>query len=231
MLAADIPRTTAAIDANEGPHVAAGPALSVIKAAVLGGVGQGQANNATDVELVLNLLHEEWHVTNDDYDRGLVVLAGPGATVDPAAVPGFLAGLTKLKRYFVAGFPFRGTTATRKRPVAPDGPDQDAYEKAIAHNITERAVMLGWLAEAKAQRKDVMLRNSAELCASGKVVLYTLTLTHDSAARVKGSGKKGHKALFSYPGGPLPSRPFRTPANRRGLPPTSTPTSNSRRRR
>jgi hypothetical protein len=218
VLAADIKRTLAAIDRNAGPHLGAASGLGVFKAALLDGVGQGQANNAADIELILNLLHEEWHVSNDDYDRGIVVLTGSGTTVDPAAVPGFLAGLTKLKQGYVGGYPFRGTTAMRKRPIAPDGPDQAAYEKAIAHNLAERAIMEAWIAEAKGQRKDVMLRNSAEWCTSGATILFTLTPTHDSPVRAEASGHKGEMAVFSYPGGPLGQPPIPYVRKRKGAP-------------
>lgn len=207
LLAADIKLTLAAITRNDGPHLSAATAQGAFKAALVGGVGQGQTNNATDVELMLNLMHEEGHVTNKEYDDGRVVLTGAGATVDPAAVPGFLAGLTKLKRGYVAGYPFRGSTGKRKNPVAPEGPDQKAYEKAIAHNIAERAVMQNWLDEAKKAKKDVRLRNSAEWFTTGKVLLFALTLTHDSDARAKASGQRGKVALFSYPGGPLGQPP------------------------
>lgn len=207
VLAVDIPNTLAAIDRNEAAHLAPGAALGVFKAGLVDGVGLGQGNDGADVDLMLNLMHEESHVTNEQYDAGIRVLTGVGTTVDPTMVPGFLDGLTKLKRYYAAGYAFRGTMRTRTRTVLPDGPEQAAYTKAVEHNVAERQVMRTWIDEAANQTKDVVLRNSAQWILSGRSKIYCLTRTHDSAARVKEARAPKLIAWFSYPGGDLFSAP------------------------
>ena len=96
IMAGDITNTTAAITKCEIPTLTEPAARKALKVDLVGGVGTGETNDAADVELVLNLLHEEWHVSNADFDAASVVLEGIGRTVDPALLPGFLAGLTKL---------------------------------------------------------------------------------------------------------------------------------------
>jgi hypothetical protein len=206
ILAADIPETTAAIDRNDQPHLAPEVARSAFTAALVGGVGTGQNNDAADVELMFNLMHEEGYVTNADYDAGIIALTGTGMTIGPDKVAGFLPGLGKLKRHYASGFPFSGSMRTRTKPIFPEG--TEAYQKALEHHRESRAAMEGWLKDAKAQTADFVLRNSAEWCASGAVSLFCLTPTHDSKVRVKAERKpKTHIALFPYPGGALGSPP------------------------
>ena len=110
---------------------------------LVAGVGTGETNDAADVDLVLNLLHEEHHVTNDEFDAGEVVIEGVGRTVDPALVPGFLTGLTRLKRGYAGGYPFRGTTKRRKKLLVTQG--TAAYQRALDYNNAGRAAMQTWL--------------------------------------------------------------------------------------
>jgi hypothetical protein len=177
-------------------------AKKVLKANLVAGVGTGETNDAADVDLVLNLLHEEHHVTNAEFDAGTIVLEGIGRTVDPAAVPGFLAGLVKLKKGYAGGYPFRGSTKRRKKLLVTEG--TVAYQRAVDYNTAGRVAMQKWLTEAAAQTRDVLLRNSAEWCLSGKIKMYCTTKTHDSAARVKAAGSpRRFYAIFGHPLGAL----------------------------
>ncbi len=200
--ASDIVNTTAAITRCEAPTLTEPAARKALKVDLVGGVGTGQANDAQDVELVLNLLHEEWHVSNADFDAGSLVLEGTGHTVDPALLPGFLAGLTKLKKGYAGGYPWRGSTRRRKGLKVTEG--TAAYQKAVDYNLAGRAAMNTWLDGALAQAKDKILRNSAEWMRSGRVKLYCQTRTHDSAARVKAAHQpKRFVAIFGHPAGAL----------------------------
>lgn len=205
--AADIPRTLEAIDRNEKPNLPAAAAMGVLKAALVAEVGAGGHNDGADVALILELLHEEWYISNKEYDDARTVLSGFGTAVDPATVPGFLTGLTRLKHFYAAGYPFRGSTGSRIKPVVPNGPEQAAYAKAVEHHVAERQQMLAWLQEAAAQHKDVLLRNSAQWLLSGRTKVYALTRTHDSPARTKAANHPELVALFAYPGGELMTGP------------------------
>lgn len=202
ILAGDIVNTTAAIDRCDVQSVSEPMAKTLFKANLVAGVGTGETNDAADVDLVLNVLHEEHHVTNDEFDAGEIVIEGVGRTVDPALVPGFLTGLTRMKRAYAAGYPFRGSTKRRKRLLVTEG--TAAYQRALDYNNAGRAAMQGWLASAAAQSRDKVLRNSAEWCLSGRIKLYCTTKTHDSAARVKANGSpKRFYAIFGHPLGAL----------------------------
>jgi hypothetical protein len=202
IMASDISHTTAAIAGCDTPSLSEPAAKKVLKADLVAGVGTGETNDAADVDLVLNLLHEEHHVTNADFDAGTIVIEGIGRTVDPAVVPGFLAGLTKLKKGYAGGYPFRGSTKRRKKLLVTEG--TAAYQKAVDYNSAGRAAMQKWLNQAAAQTKDVLLRNSAEWCLSGKTKMYCTTKTHDSAARVKAEGApRRFYAIFGHPLGAL----------------------------
>ena len=198
----DIPKTLEALDNIDAPSLSEPVAKKVLKADLVAGVGEGQTNDADDVELVLNLLHEEWHISNADFDASTVALAGTDRTVDPSALPGFLPGLTKLKRGFAGGFPFRGTIKRRKGLVTTAG--TAAYQKAVAYNAAGRALMQKWMEDAADQHADVVLKNSAEWCLSGKTKMFCQTKTHDSAARVSAEHKPARfEAVFGYPLGAL----------------------------
>jgi hypothetical protein len=202
IMAADITNTTAAITRASAASLSEPAAKKVLKVDLVAGVGVGEGNDAADLELVLNLLREEQHVTNIDFNAASVVLSGAGRTVDPASLPGFLAGLTKLKRGYLGGYPFRGTTRGRKHLLAAEG--TAAYQKAIEDNLAGRRAMQKWLDEAAGQDKDIVLRNSAQWCKSGRTKLYCQTRTHDSAARVKAAAQpKRFYAIFGYPLGAL----------------------------
>ena len=121
IMASDISHTTAAIAGCDTPSLSEPAAKKVLKADLVAGVGTGETNDAADVDLVLNLLHEERHVTNADFDAGTIVIEGIGRTVDPAVVPGFLTGLTKLKKGYAGGYPFRGSTKRRKKLLVTAG--------------------------------------------------------------------------------------------------------------
>lgn len=183
ILAADIPRTTAAIPAMEKGNLSEPAAKKVLKADLVAGVGVGEKNDPADVELVLNLLHEESHVANVDYDIGLISLAGTGHTIDIDTLPGFVNGISKLKKGFAGGFPFRGSTAKRKKLLVTEGTAD--YQKSLDYNHAARQQLKAWLDEAAKQTKDKLLRNSAQWLLSGRVKLFCQTRTHDSAARVK----------------------------------------------
>jgi len=202
IMAADIANTIAAITKCEVPMLTEPAARRALKVDLVAGVGTGQTNDAADVELVLNLLHEEWHVTNDDFDAASIVLEGTGRTVDPALLPGFLAGLTKLKKGYAGGYPWRGGTKRRKGLKITEG--TAAYQKAVDYNLVSRAKMNSWLDGAIAQTKDKVLRNSAEWVRSGRVKLFCQTKTHDSAARVKAAHQpRRFVAIFGHPAGAL----------------------------
>ncbi|HEY5860807.1 MAG TPA: hypothetical protein VIX62_11015 [Actinomycetota bacterium] len=205
IMAGDISNTTAAIDRCDAQSVSEPMARTLLKANLVAGVGTGETNDAADVDLVLNLLHEEHHVTNDEFDAGEVVIEGVGRTVDPALVPGFLTGLTRLKRGYAGGYPFRGTTKRRKKLLVTQG--TAAYQRALDYNNAGRAAMQTWLESAAGQSRDKVLRNSAEWCLSGRIKLYCTTKTHDSPARVKANGSpKRFYAIFGHPLGALSER-------------------------
>ncbi|WP_173923816.1 hypothetical protein [Agromyces sp. Marseille-P2726] len=205
IMAGDISNTTAAIDRCDIQSVSEPMAKTLFKANLVAGVGVGETNDAADVDLVLNLLHEEHHVTNDEFEAGETVIEGVGRTVDPALVPGFLAGLTRMKRGYAGGYPFRGSTKRRKKLLVTEG--TAAYQRALDYNNAGRAAMQRWLESAAAQSRDKVLRNSAEWCLSGRIKLYCTTKTHDSAARVKANGSpKRFYAIFGHPLGALSER-------------------------
>lgn len=206
IMAGDIPNTIAAITKCEAPTLSEPAAKKALKADLVAGVGTGETNDAADVELVLNLLHEESHVSNADYDAGIVVLEGIGRTVDPAALPGFLPGLTKLKKSYASGYPFRGRTKRRKGLLVTEG--TAAYQKAVDYHLAGRAQMQKWLDQAIGQTKDLVLRNSAEWFRSGRAKIFCQTKTHDSAARVKAEHQpRRFYAIFGYPQGSLSEAP------------------------
>lgn len=187
LLPEDLGKTTAAIAKVEKPDLSEPAAKKVLKVDLVAGVGDGQKNDPADVDLVLNLLHEEWHVTNAEYDRGIVALAGTGSAIDVNTLPGFVAGVGKLKKYYVAGYPFRGTTAKRTKMLVAEGTSE--YQKALEYNQAGREQMIAWLKEASAQSKDLLLRNSAQWLLDGRSKVYCATKTHDAAARVKAESK------------------------------------------
>jgi len=206
IMAGDITNTTAAITKCELPTLTEPAARKALKVDLVAGVGTGETNDAADVELVLNLLHEESHVSKTDFDAASVVLEGIGRTVDPALLPGFLAGLTKLKKSYAGGYPWRGSTKRRRGLKVTDG--TAAYQKAVNYNLAGRAAMNGWLDGAIGQTRDKVLRNSAEWARSGRVKLYCQTRTHDSAARVRAASQpRRFVAIFGHPAGALSEAP------------------------
>jgi hypothetical protein len=215
LLAGDIVGTTAAISRCDLPTLTEPGARKALKVDLVGGVGSGQLNDADDVDLVLNLLHEEHHVTNADFDSAELVLEGVGRTVDPALLPGFLAGLVKAKRSYAGGYPWRGSTRRRKRLKVTDG--TAAYQRAVDYHLASRAAMNAWLDGALAQRRNKVLRNSAEWVRSGRVKVFCQTKTHDSAARVRAAGEpRRFQAIFGYPAGALSEAPVPYLRKRRG---------------
>ena len=169
-MAGDITNTTAAITKCEMPTLTEPAARKALKVDLVGGVGTGETNDAADVELVLNLLHGSR--INADFDAASVVLEGVGRTVDPALLPGFLAGLTKLKKGYAGGYPWRGSTKRRKGLKVTDG--TAAYQKAVDYNLAGRAAMNAWLDSGRAradQRQDPAQLRGVGPIRSGETVL------------------------------------------------------------
>jgi hypothetical protein len=64
--------------------------------------------------------------------------------------------------------------------------------------------MQSWLESAATQTRDLVLRNSAQWCLSGRIKMFCTTKTHDSAARVKAAGSpRRFYAIFGHPLGAL----------------------------
>jgi hypothetical protein len=117
-------------------------------------------------------------------------------------VPGFLAGLTKLRKGFAEGYPFRGRTKRRTRLLVTDG--TAAYQRAVDYNLAGRGLIKKWLDGAAAQHRDPILRNSAEWCLTGKAKIFCTTKTHDSAARVRAAHQpRRFQAVFGHPLGSI----------------------------
>jgi hypothetical protein len=63
----------------------------------------------------------------------------------------------------------------------------------------DRTALKKAVEEAAAQNDDERLKNSARRILDGTTLLYALTPTPDSAARVLAAGKPGMRAFFGYP--------------------------------
>ena len=163
-----------------------------LKVDLVGGVGTGQANDAPDVELVLNLLHEEWHVTTP--------------TSTPAA-------------WFWRAPAHRGSRAAARISRRPDevekglrrwrirGAAHQTSQRPEGHGGNRRLSEGGGLQPGRprghehlagrglAQTKDKILRNSAEWMRSGRVKLYL----PDADPRFRSAGEGGHQPRGSWP--------------------------------
>lgn len=205
--AGEIQHTTLAAIQNEKPQIDERLARVMLGSELVGGVGVGQLNDVADVDLVLNLVHEEWHIANADFDASIARLRGVGRTVDPAVLPGFLDALVKVRKYYLGGWPRRGTSAGRKGLIVPEGTKE--YQDALDRNDFARFAVTTWIDEAVAQTENKMLKNSAEWVKSGKVQVHSITRTHDSAARAAAAGHPGEIAYFPYPAGAITETPAR----------------------
>jgi hypothetical protein len=65
----------------------------------------------------------------------------------------------------------------------------DAYQAACRKNDTERARLVGYIAEGAGQRGDLRLRNSCEWVLQGRGKAYALTGTHDAVDKDARVGK------------------------------------------
>jgi hypothetical protein len=89
-------------------------------------------------------------------------------------------------------------------PVAgPEQADITAYDGAKGQHDTNRTTLLKFVNQGWDQKKDRMLKNSCEWVRSGRIKIFPLTPTHDSAARAANAGKASGAAYFSYPAGDL----------------------------
>ena len=202
-----IPQTRAALARNRQAILSAAGSQRALHLPLSGGVGAGQSNDKTDVAAVQDLLHAEWFLTNESYDRERAVVNAAGAAVDPGAVPDTIAGIPRLKAGILQGTPLHapiGAGLSGPR-AAQEQADITAYDAAKAQHDTNRTTLRTFVDDGFNQRHDRMLKNSTEWVRTNRIKIFPLTPTHDSAARAVAAGKPAGAAYFSYPTGDLMS--------------------------
>ena len=109
------------------PTLAAPVAAAQFGMPIGSGVGVGQANNRADVAMLQDLLHVNWHLTNEAYDREHNAVTS-GAALDARTLRETFAGITRLKRAAAAGTGKQGWSplirSDEAGPPRPGGTDR-----------------------------------------------------------------------------------------------------------
>jgi hypothetical protein len=85
--------------------------------------------------------------------------------------------------------------------------DIASHQLTVLRHLRNRATIERWIEDGLASADDRRLQNSCEWIKQGRMKLYVLTRTHDSAARAAAAGHPGGAAYFSYPAGAIYSTP------------------------
>ncbi|HEX8114063.1 MAG TPA: DUF4157 domain-containing protein [Kofleriaceae bacterium] len=129
--AAMIPRTIAALQANEQPTLAPGPAQQILGITISMPVGRGQPNNQVDIYRLQDALHSLWHISNSDYaTERAAVNAGPDP-VPEGIIPRTIDGIAQMKVAYVSGR-WRGTGGL----LAGTAPVSASQQGRIRPNLT-----------------------------------------------------------------------------------------------
>lgn len=103
-----IPRTIAALRANEQPTLAAQPAQPILGITLSMPVGRGQPNHKVDIYALQDALHSLWHLSNTDYSAERAAVNGGPDPVPEGIIPRTIAGIAQMKTAYVSG-QWRGT--------------------------------------------------------------------------------------------------------------------------
>ena len=85
--------------------------------------------------------------------------------------------------------------------------DIASFQLTILRHLANRATIERWIEEGLASPDDRRLQNSCEWIKQGRMKLFVLTRTHDSATRAAAAGHAGGAAYFSYPAGEIYAAP------------------------
>lgn len=112
----------AALRRLDEPTLAAPVAAAQFGMPLGAAVGRGQPNNRADVAMLQDLLHVNWHLTNEAYDREHAAVAS-GLALNASTLRETFAGIPRLKRAAVAGTGKQGwSPLIRSDEAGPQGP-------------------------------------------------------------------------------------------------------------
>jgi hypothetical protein len=176
---AAMPILIAGLTKNEEASLSKEVGTTQLGVGLTGSIGSGKSNARTDILGAMDALHNEWHLSNEDYttERAAVMALAEGASVADSLIPKTISGIARLKAAVVKGTPKMasgggGATAAGGAaasgggtPAAPVSGSAFSYRKGVADRYSVKADEKAAVATADQDVADA----DAELAAAQKL--------------------------------------------------------------